>query len=215
MRTQIARPNLRSKKQPGGQGCKRYKALKVARAAGVDLRLDGDDLMLAARCRRRLKSLTCCHATNPDRRTAAAESGRLVSGSGRLVGRGLVRFFDEGAGIASLSAAHRAAAPRTAASTGPETGLKSRSSGRLSRQFQASESFQDLLEIWVWHAKSSISVQEGQPRSPSPTAEFARQSEATTANVGATNTALRSRRTQNHNSRRDSSRSRDKLAPLK
>ena len=43
----------------------------------------------------------------------------------------------------------------------------------------------------------------------------ARQSEATNANVGATNTALRSRRTQNHNSRRDSNRSRDKLAPRK
>jgi hypothetical protein len=46
----------------------------------------------------------------PSRRTAAAGSGRLLSGSGPPVSRGLVGFFDERAG---LSAAHRAAAPRT------------------------------------------------------------------------------------------------------
>ena len=52
VRTQIPRPNLGRKKQ-GGSGLEyaamsAVEALKAARAAGIELALDGDDLALSA-----------------------------------------------------------------------------------------------------------------------------------------------------------------------
>ena len=86
-------------------------ALKAARAAGVELRVDGDDLVLEAAAPPPAVCSTCCRVTSRRRRAAAA-------GQRRLVGRGL-------AGLLRRAGRHRRVRRRAAArrSRGPRLRL--------------------------------------------------------------------------------------------
>ena len=81
-----ARPNLRRKKQGSGLECaamSAVEALKAARAAGVELALDGDDLVLEAASAPPAAVLDATVASQGRDRGAASARPR------RLVGRGL------------------------------------------------------------------------------------------------------------------------------